>query len=124
MEEWSKTLFETLDSFADRVDEFFMEINEVVEDWTEEWHHTVGVEIDKCLEDVFEPIIEIYFEFEDITGETDQLFTYPVEPTPEQNTACIGCHHYHGQVYGGNLLVCGMHPYGWDGENCPDWESN
>jgi hypothetical protein len=20
-------------------------------------------------------------------------------------------------------LVCGMYPYGWDGDKCPDWES-
>jgi hypothetical protein len=35
------------------------------------------------------------------------------------------CRHYHGQVYGGNLLVCAMHPYGpgEDVDTCPDLDS-
>jgi hypothetical protein len=40
------------------------------------------------------------------------------EPRP---AACIGCSNYHGVEYGGNLLVCGMYPLGWDGENCPEF---
>lgn len=126
MEEWPKSIVETLESLADKVDEFFVEVTEIVEDLTEEWQNTVGAEIDKYLQDVFEPIIEIYFDFEEIDEpwDSDQTFTYPVDPPPPRQPACIGCRHYHGQVYGGNLLVCGMHPYGWETENCPDWESN
>lgn len=45
-----------------------------------------------------------------------------VEPTGDRLPACRGCRHYHGRIYGGRLLVCGMHPYGWEGESCPDWE--
>ncbi|MEB3213722.1 MAG: hypothetical protein VKL39_20405 [Leptolyngbyaceae bacterium] len=43
--------------------------------------------------------------------------------------ACKGCTHYHGIAYGQNrdtrtVLVCGFHPYGWQGESsCPDWQS-
>ena len=33
---------------------------------------------------------------------------------------CRGCKNLHGQVYGGNLLVCGVHPYGQ--EHCGDYE--
>ncbi|HBB31086.1 MAG TPA: hypothetical protein DDZ80_04145 [Cyanobacteria bacterium UBA8803] len=124
MEEWPKTIFDTLESLAGMVDEFFLGVNEIVEELADEWNNTVGAEIDKCLQDIFEPIVESYFEFDDIVSEPDQTFTYPVAPTLERNPACIGCRHYHGQAYGGNLLVCGMHPYGWDTENCPDWESN
>lgn len=36
---------------------------------------------------------------------------------------CKGCTNYHGQTYGGNKLICGIHPYGWDGDECPDKES-
>ncbi|WP_193199681.1 hypothetical protein [Nostoc sp. MG11] len=35
--------------------------------------------------------------------------------------ACIGCENYHGQYYGGNMLVCAIHPHGVEGENCPDY---
>jgi hypothetical protein len=34
---------------------------------------------------------------------------------------CNGCKHLHGETYGGELLVCGMHPYGE--EECGDFES-
>ncbi|MEB3292136.1 MAG: hypothetical protein VKJ24_03150 [Synechococcales bacterium] len=33
----------------------------------------------------------------------------PIAPT---HPLCQTCRHYHGQSYGGTLLVCGMHPYG------------
>ena len=36
-------------------------------------------------------------------------------------SACGGCRDYYGKVYGGDRLVCAVHPYGWDGEGaCPD----
>jgi hypothetical protein len=40
--------------------------------------------------------------------------------------ACQGCANYHGVAYGYNrdnrtVLVCGFHPYGWQGGHCPDW---
>lgn len=40
--------------------------------------------------------------------------------------ACQGCQHYLGTLLSGekgsNWLCCAMHPYGPDGEKCPDWE--
>jgi hypothetical protein len=44
--------------------------------------------------------------------------------TVEHQPACQGCQHYHGYVYSGQLLVCGMHPYGSEGGSCPDWEAS
>jgi hypothetical protein len=80
--------------------------------------------MDQYFQELTEPFVEMYWELEDIVGDDlDPAFPYPVEPSAEKNPACIGCRHYHGQAYGGNLLVCGMHPYGWDGDNCPDWQS-
>lgn len=123
MEDWSKSIVETLESVACIVDEFFVGVTEMVENIADEVQNTVGVEVDQYLQDMFEPIIEIYFELEGIVNETDSTFPYPVEPTLEEHPACMGCRHYHGQVYSGNLFVCAMHPYGWESENCPDWES-
>lgn len=42
--------------------------------------------------------------------------------------ACRGCANYHGISYGYSrerrtALICGFHPFGWDGSDCPDWES-
>jgi len=36
--------------------------------------------------------------------------------------ACDGCTNYHGQSYGGNKLVCAIHPTGTGGDTCGDWE--
>lgn len=126
MEEWSKEFFTTLEAVTDMVDEFFWEIAQSVEEFADEFENTVAAEIDQCLQEMFDPIVEVYFELEDFIEETEEAtygYTYPVEPTVEKNPACIGCRHYHGQVYGGNLFVCAMHPYGWDSQSCPDWES-
>jgi len=46
---------------------------------------------------------------------------------PSRPAPCQGCLHYHGVAYGYTAasrqsLVCGYHPYGWQGEGaCPDW---
>jgi hypothetical protein len=107
------------------IDAFF----EVTEQITEEVQSAFEADIDtlatlheQFLQDLAEPILEIYWELEDITEDIDPGFPYQVEATLEKNAACIGCSNYHGQVYSGNLLVCAMHPHGWDDKNCPDWE--
>lgn len=124
MEEWPKNIFEILESVADMVDEFFLGVTDMVEIVANDVQNTVGIDIDQCLQDMFAPISEIFAELEEMVGETEQTYySYPEEPTLEKNPACMGCRHYHGQAYGGNLFVCAMHPYGWDTENCPDWEA-
>lgn len=47
--------------------------------------------------------------------------------TSSRPKVCQGCEHYHGIAYGyrqetRTILVCGFHPYGWQGEVCPDWK--
>ena len=126
MEDWSKSIFDTIESVAGIVDEFFLGVAEVVEEFAEEIENNVGTEIDQFFQDVFESVFDIYAELEELTGEPEDSFTYTchIPATAEKNPACRGCSNYHGQVYGNSLLVCGMHPYGWNTENCPDWESN
>ncbi len=51
---------------------------------------------------------------------------------PAKPLACQNCKYYDGSTYGGNLLVCGIHPYGPGDESdpatqptsCEDWEGN
>lgn len=48
------------------------------------------------------------------------------EAPPSRPKACQGCVNYHGIAYGCSrdtrtMLICGFHPYGWDGNSCPDW---
>lgn len=47
-----------------------------------------------------------------------------VIPTADFHPACINCDNYHGRKYNGNLLVCAMHPYGYDAPQCPDWQES
>ncbi|NEN92422.1 MAG: hypothetical protein F6K48_27405 [Okeania sp. SIO3H1] len=136
MEDWSKNLFEVIETAALEVENFFNEVaeevSEVLDEWgkfseeiTEEICSNFIVDIDEYLNDLIDPIIEVYLDLDfDVGGEDIDYFVDRVEPTEEKHPACRGCSNYHGQVYGGNLLVCGMHPYGVDGESCPDWESD
>jgi hypothetical protein len=136
MEQWQKDLIGMIEAVTDEVGQFFLEINdmvdaffEITEEITEEVQNALVADIDtfatlheQFLQDLTEPFLEIYWELGDISENIDPGFPYTVEATLEKNAACIGCSHYHGQVYSGNLLVCAMHPHGWDDESCPDWE--
>lgn len=129
MEKWQKDLIDIIETVAVEVEHFFLGMSEMVdafveltEEITEQVQTTIATEVDQYLNDLAEPMLEVYWELEDVVADIDTGFPYPVEPTLEKNPACVGCTHYHGQVYGGNLLVCAMHPHGWDDSNCPDWE--
>ena len=43
--------------------------------------------------------------------------------TALQPEACRGCQHYYGRVDGMRRLICAMHPYGPETDNCEDWET-
>ncbi len=36
---------------------------------------------------------------------------------------CQICKHHHGQIYGDVELVCAVHPYGYSGDSCPDYQA-
>lgn len=148
MDDWAKEFYKAVESVATEVDRIFQEVVQEIDDWVEEWVEVseefstqveetlrstlpieeMAVQFDRYLQESLDPLFELYLDLEfdlDQRQEEDDPFvpvTY-VQPSAEKNSACIGCQHYHGQIYGNNLLVCGMHPYGWEGESCPDWES-
>ncbi|MEB3181496.1 MAG: hypothetical protein VKL59_21045 [Nostocaceae cyanobacterium] len=130
MDNWQKDLLEMMEGVATEVERFLAGMGEVVdsflelsEEITEQIHSSIATEIDEYFHELVEPIFEVYSELEELVIEDiEPSFPYKVEATTEKNPACIGCHHYHGEVYSGNLLVCGMHPYGWEDATCPDWE--
>jgi len=101
-----------VDAFADATDEFTEQLQQV----------SLGVE--ESLNAFFDPILEAYLGFEVTIENTIQPIAHTVDPLLNNHPACVGCRNYHGQAYGGNLLVCGLHPYGWEDEKCPDWESS
>ena len=121
MEYWSKNFFKVMGTAILEVESFFDEMAEEISEVFDEWG--------KFSEEIAEEIstnVTIEF-YPDLTPDTqeedmDYYFIDHIEPTSEEYPACRGCIHYHGQVYGGNVLVCGMHPYGVEDESCPDWE--
>jgi hypothetical protein len=130
MEKWQKDFFEMMQIVADEVENFFLGMTEVVdtffeltEEISEQVQSTLLTEVEQYLQEFSEPNLEGYWDFEDVMGDVDPAFPYSVEATVDKNPACVGCRHYHGQAYGGNLLVCGMHPSGCEDDTCPDWEA-
>ncbi len=141
MEDWPKEFFTMLETAGQEMDRFFQELTEEVgefvevlgkfseemmelsEELTGELQTTIFSELDQYFEEIVDPFFDLYLGLDDFPGDTNS-FVSSVEPTPEKYSACMGCNNYHGQVYGGNVLICGMHPYGWEaGGDCPDWES-
>jgi len=112
------------------------------EQWLEEW----GEAIDRSLDRLDEILDDALFDRdEDLWGDRegdddganpsrsrydpsdDPDWFVPlthIRPTAKQHPACRGCENYHGYRYGENLFICAMHPYGWEGDDCPDWEGD
>ncbi len=79
--------------------------------------------LDQSITELAEPMVAMLNGIEEAVQDSAEPIVHIVEPILTEHPACVGCRHYHGQTYGGNLLVCAMHPYGWDDHQCPDWES-
>ena len=121
-QEVGQCIQETVDAIAETAD-FMMQVPMVIAEHLED---TIASEVDEFLEEVadwFQPPVHVTVQF-DVGWNPDiaEPWLDTIEPGQGQQTACVGCCHYHGRVYNGNLLVCGMHPYGWEGDKCPDWD--
>jgi hypothetical protein len=142
MEDWSKDFFEGMENAVSEVEHFFSDVTDefvemveflakVSEEFAEQVQNNLVNDIDGffnefegVFSELIEPIIGICRDFDSEFDRVDlSLVTY-VDPSPIQQPACRGCRNYHGQVYGGNLLVCAMHPMGVESDSCPDWEAD
>lgn len=124
MDDWQKEFWDVVDSVAQGIEQFVQDVTQAVE----EIHNEMATDIEQFFEEVFSVELELRIDendlFPDHWGElSDWLVNPRVEPDPTTHPSCVGCQNYHGRIYGGNLLVCAMHPYGWQNESCPDWES-
>jgi hypothetical protein len=91
----------------------------------EEWQNEIAA-VFKDLTALFDgfrlELTELVEEFEE-PAPFNWDIAAPTKPTPDPAThpACVGCIYYDGSTFGGNLLVCGMHPYGSNCDTCADW---
>lgn len=123
MEEWQNELSAIFKDLTVLVDGFGRELTELVEEVTHEAQEILNLQWDEMKGALTEIWIEFEAEFEEPSAFNWEipLSTQPM-PDPSTHPACVGCVNYNGSNYGGNLLVCGMHPYGCDLNVCADWE--
>ncbi|MGF1497513.1 MAG: hypothetical protein ACFB8W_11910 [Elainellaceae cyanobacterium] len=115
---------DTFHDVAETADEFADAMLQITEAMVGQMEEAIATEIEQFIDQLdqwFPPPpshislgIEVYWD-------DDLPWVETVRPSSDRHPACRGCQHYHGRVYNGELLVCGMHPYGWDGKDCPDW---
>jgi 8-oxo-dGTP pyrophosphatase MutT (NUDIX family) len=146
MDDWQKGFWELFEGTTEAIEQFVEEVTSVVEDLAEQVTVEIASDIEQFFQD-FQTFLESAIALEDdstLRDRIETLSTYlddedaffqesleeiglslnpKIDPSTRIHRACIGCRHYHGRVYRGNLLVCGMHPYGWEDDNCPDWEN-
>ncbi len=139
MDDWSKQLEETLDTMAGNLEQFFLGLTDEAESWANsvmDFSEAIASQIegyippdfDQQVNEFLEPVLvgltELEAAIEQTVEAASQPLAYTINPILNHHAACVGCRHYHGQIYGDQMLVCGMHPYGWDADTCPDWQSS
>lgn len=110
---------EVLDSALVTLEKTFSNVEQGLDDLFEPIVH----DLENQLDDLLAPIVTDLEAFEQSLEELVSPLTQQLKPLIDQQPACIGCRHYHGESYGGAFLVCGMHPYGVQTESCQDWEA-
>ena len=126
-----QTLAPEIDLLIDQLDQAMDPLDEIITPALE----AVADQIDEVVDPLFEAL---FGDFET----TSIPFDPPLDQTEDFQTedplfedpmfedflfggppTCISCRNYYGHVYGGNRLICAIHPYGPEGVECPDWES-
>ena len=139
MDDWQKQWWKQIEKTTAEVEQFWDGVEEATESFIDELGDNLGLfleelhldfvdEVDKFVRDFIEIIADTSSDIDSAFGDnfqnfTDEDFTSVTYHTPSElkNPACINCANYHGQSYNGNLLVCAIHPSGWEDDNCPDW---
>ncbi|HEY9736276.1 MAG TPA: hypothetical protein V6D06_08340 [Trichocoleus sp.] len=127
----SEALLQATDELADQVQQALEPgLDRMVEDFNrtlEPLESVVGPQVDEVAEQINQVIDPILTAFVAGVGHWVETLSAPinstVEPVLQNHPACVGCRNYCGHAYGGNMLVCAMHPFGPEGEQCEDWES-
>jgi hypothetical protein len=115
MNDFNKSVFQAFEQVGNLVyqgcEGFFQDLEDVI------------VEFETTVDAYLEPVFDWLDEMDDMIANTSRPLVNTVSPALQEHPTCVGCSHYHGENYGGNLLVCAMHPYGVEEQSCSDWES-
>ena len=140
MNDWQQQWWQQIEKTAADMEEFLTEVGKATESVVSElcnsvsssiehFQSDVAFELDDMVREVVEVLIVTGDEIDAALSEEwdyfiDDDFTSVSYHTPsaKNHPACINCANYHGQAYNGNLLVCAMHPHGYEEQKCPDWE--
>lgn len=120
LNEVSENTESLLDEVSENFDSFFGQFQL---DFTEEVDSLVKDLVDLFIYTGEELDIILREDWQDFSDDNFTQVSYHA-PSAEKNPACINCANYHGQSYNGNLLVCAMHPSGYEENSCPDWVEN
>ncbi|MBE9159335.1 hypothetical protein IQ265_21240 [Nodosilinea sp. LEGE 06152] len=119
-DQWAEQVQEAIDPEIDRIVD---ELNHVVEPW----RFTLNTQVDDVvdqLDEILGPLVTGLSGIDQWFEEVSSPINNTVEPLLQNYPACVGCRNFCGQTYGGNTLVCAMHPFGPEEERqCPDWDS-
>ena len=129
-------LTQTVDTTLDAADAIAQEVERQVgptlDQWAGQVHETleplettINTEAERMADEftaaiapVVTPLVEsLETWFEAVATPVAQT----VDPLVNDHLPCVGCRHYYGQAHGGQMLVCGMYPYGPEEDKCPDW---
>ncbi len=143
MNDWQKDLWSEVEKTTASVEQFFQEMNQSLESFAnelgtaleelgEQVQDTVVAEVDRCVEDIRDFVAEtnaeldlnFWSELDNLLNDSEIVDIVGQTATEQENPACIGCCHYHGYSYNGEMLVCAMHPHGVDGNHCQDWQES
>ncbi len=138
MDDWQKEWLLFWDGVFNETDRFFQtvtqEVNEAADsliEWSEELAEQLQIaiappleQLDEQLNEMAEPLMQFAAQIDAAFNQAAEPVSRAIDPVFNQHPVCIGCRHYHGQMYNGVMLVCGMHPYGVSEgvERCPDKE--
>ena len=119
-----------LEAIALSFEDFLVEINQTIEEVADTFQRELSQEIELFWQDFVVPLIDLEIDGEnhlDFTNnfadDSDNWLNPKIEASSTTYPACVGCANYHGRLYNGTPLVCGFHPYGVEGNHCPDWQN-
>ncbi len=142
MEDWLTTSLQTLDRLAttvetqiitfvdqtlDATDEALEQFSDQISQQLDQLSETVppvwAKQVEEQLETWSASLENLPFQAESLLEEALRPVNQTLTPLVNEHPVCVGCRNYNGSTYNETMLVCAVHPYGCEGDRCPDWES-